>query len=208
MLLAVKTDYSISECLEAISKVHYHSFRVVGGVVVGRTMGLGLDLRSETPPQILTNISKAVQEKKEIALTDAIELANMSTAQWESLPYNFSIPIPQAQALAVKKNQHLLRLYGSLSEGERAIALGIKGLRLNALKSDQKKYFDRLACVGYPRVPPKGVAANVSGLYILRNRIDDNTIQLSLCLVPADPTETRDYHLPIHEAEGELKFSP
>ncbi len=202
-----KPEFTIGECLEAISRAHYHGFRVIKGILVGSSMGLGLDVRSETPPKLLISLSKAVLDKESISLEDAIALSQMSTAQWEALPYNHSAPIPQAQVLSSKKYQFLLKLYGSLSQEDKLQAQCAKGLRLIGLKADQRTHFDRLACVGFPRTPPKSISGNTSGLYLLRNRVDDKKVGLSFCLIPEDPSESRVYSLPIVEMDEELKFA-
>lgn len=209
-LLTDKPKYTLTEALEYIAKAHAHEFRFSSGILIAKTVAIGLDAGAEIDVELTNRLSKvALYKKGHISLLDATDIAALSDLQMEYLPYNISVPVPTTQILSVKQYRPLLRMYGSLTRTQITQAYSDRGVKMVDLTAVQKQFFDRLAYSGLPGKLDFKPLRRTLGLFLQKQRTGETKFNIILTLITGGEEEDiRTFQLPISELNGVLTYSP
>lgn len=173
-LLTDEEHYTILEALSETAKAFGHQFLYHQGMLLGRTVVLGRDLRDEPPEPLRKRLCLWKTKQEALDLPDLQQLGQLSANQWyylwdqrvaESLQASTQADWSGVAMLVAEGplwNLTVLHLLASLSPSQLQEAKSAEGLPYERLTKAQRSQLALAVDVGLPTFPAKRKA----GLYL------------------------------------------
>lgn len=171
-LLTDRDEYTIEDALAQIAPAFGRKFEWRHGMLIGRTVSLGLDLRAEPPPGLLARLSSIGQRREKLAEEDWMALGRLSRLQLDTIiaarveAIRGRVPLSRAQRF-----HPVLRFWADLTPAERARAEAEGGLPVSEMSREAREKFRQIARTGVPEgLTEGGTTPRRGGLSIERKR--------------------------------------